>query len=87
MPTLDPAERDQLFSFLGRIQKEPELREQLNWMQSAAEVSDLAAELGHRFQPETLLELFRRCDEVPHARVGLMDEKLIRVYLRRESLG
>jgi hypothetical protein len=87
MPTLDPAERDQLFSFLGRIQKEPELREQLNGMQSAAEVSDLAAELGHSFQPQTLLELFRRCDEAPLARVGLMDEKLIRVYLRRESLG
>lgn len=87
MPTLDPAERDQLFSFLGRIQKEPELREQLNWMQSASEVSDLAAELGHSFQPQTLLELFRRCDEAPLARVGLMDEKLIRVYLRRESLG
>jgi hypothetical protein len=87
MPTLDPAERDQLFSFLGRIQKEPELREQLNGMQSAAEVSDLAAELGHSFQPQTMLELFRRCDEAPLARVGLMDEKLIRVYLRRESLG
>ena len=87
MPTLDPAELDQLFSFLGRIQREPALREQLNWMQTAAEVSELAAGSGHSFQPETLLELFRRCDEVPHARVGLMDEKLIRVYLRRESLG
>lgn len=87
MATLDPAELDRLFSFLGRIQQDVELREQLNWMQTASEVSDLAAASGQPFQPETLIELFRRCDEVPHARVGLMDEKLIRVYLRRENLG
>jgi hypothetical protein len=30
--------------------------------------------------------LFERCNEAPIARFGLMDEKLIRVYLRRESL-
>lgn len=87
MATLDPAELDRLFSFLGRIQHDAELRERLNWMQTASEVSDLAASLGEPFQPETLIELFQRCDEVPHARVGLMDEKLIRVYLRRDSLG
>ncbi|MEB3199047.1 MAG: Nif11-like leader peptide family natural product precursor [Synechococcaceae cyanobacterium] len=86
MASLDPAERDQLFGFLARIQQEPELREQLNWMQTALEVSELAAAQGHRFQPETLIEVFRLCGEVPHARVGLMDEKLIRVYLRRDSL-
>ena len=87
MPTLDPAELDRLFTFLGRIQQEPELREQLNWMQTAVEVSDMAAASGHPFQPETLIEVFRRCDEAPVARVGLMDEKLIRVFLRRDSLG
>jgi hypothetical protein len=43
--------------------------------------------LGQPFRPETLIELFQRCDELPHARVGLMDEKLIRVYLRRASLA
>jgi hypothetical protein len=86
MSTPDPVELDRLFEFLGRIQQDAELREQLNWMQTAAEVSELAAASGYSFQPETLIELFHRCEEVPHARVGLMDEKLIRVYLRRESL-
>ena len=47
----------------------------------------MAAASGHPFQPETLIEVFRRCDEAPVARVGLMDEKLIRVFLRRDSLG
>ena len=65
MATLDPAELDRLFSFLGRIQHDAELREQLNWMQTASEVSDLAASLGQPFRPETLIELFQRCDEVP----------------------
>lgn len=87
MSTLDPTELAQLFSFLGRIQQEPELREQLNWMQTAVEVSELATAMGHPFQPETLIELFQRCGEAPLARVGLMDEKLIRVYLRRDSLS
>ena len=36
--------------------------------------------------PETLISVFERCNETPYAREGLMDEKLIRVYLRRESL-
>jgi hypothetical protein len=87
MATLDPAELDRLFTFLGRIQHDAELRERLNWMQTASEVSDLAAASGQPFRPDTLIELFRLCDEVPHARVGLMDEKLIRVYLRRGSLA
>lgn len=87
MSTLDPAELDHLFTFLGRIQQEPELRERLNWMQSPVEVSELAASMGHPFRSETLIELFHRCDEAPLARVGLMDEKLIRVFLRRDSLN
>lgn len=79
-------ELDRLFTFLGRISEEPELREQLNWMQTAQEVSELAASLGQPFQPETLIELFRRSNETTYARVGLMDEKLIRVHLRRDTL-
>ena len=39
--TLDRAELDQLFTFLARIQKEPPLREQLNQVQTAQEVSDM----------------------------------------------
>jgi hypothetical protein len=85
----DPAERqelEQLFAFLGRIQAEPALREQINWMQTALEVSELATAEGQPFRPETLIALLQRAQETPNARVGLMDEKLIRVYLRRESL-
>lgn len=77
---------DDLFAFLARIQQEPDLREQLNWMQTALEVSELAASMGHRFGPDVLIDLFRRCNETTYARVGLMDEKLIRVHLRRQSL-
>lgn len=84
--TLDPGEREQLFAFLARIQQEPDLREQLNQVQTAAEVSEIARLAGHSFQPETLISVFERCHEAPFAREGLMDEKLIRVYLRRESL-
>jgi len=84
--SLDPGEREQLFSFLARIQQETDLREQLNQVQTAAEVSAIAGVAGHSFQPETLIALFERCNETPFAREGLMDEKLIRVYLRRESL-
>jgi len=82
----DQQEREQLFAFLGRIQAEPQLREQLNWMQTALEVSELATAEGQPFRPETLIALLQRAQEAPSARVGLMDEKLIRVYLRRESL-
>jgi len=85
----DSAERrelERLFAFLGRIQAEPQLREQLNWMQTALEVSELATAEGQPFRPETLIALLQRAQEAPSARVGLMDEKLIRVYLRRESL-
>ena len=82
----DRRELEQLFAFLGRIQAEPELREQINWMQTALEVSELATAEGQPFRPETLIALLKRAQEGPSSRVGLMDEKLIRVYLRRESL-
>jgi len=84
--TLDPAELDQLFAFLARIQKEPPLREQLNQVQTAPEVSEIARLGGHSFRSETLIAVFERCNEQPYAREGLMDEKLVRVYLRRDSI-
>jgi hypothetical protein len=34
-----------------------------------------------------LIAVFEQCNEVPYAREGLMDEKLIRVHLRRASLS
>ncbi|MFM7086392.1 MAG: Nif11-like leader peptide family natural product precursor [Cyanobium sp.] len=83
---LDRQERDQLFAFLGRIQQEPALRDQLNEVQTAAEVSAIAALASHSFRAETLIAVLERCHEQPYAREGLMDEKLIRVYLRRESI-
>ena len=82
----DRDELERLFAFLGRIQSEPDLREKLNWVQTAGEVSELACTSGQAFRPETLVELFHRCNETPYARTGLMDEKLIRVFLRRQSL-
>jgi len=82
----DRQELEQLFAFLGRIQAEPALREQINWMQTALEVSELAVAEGQPFRPETLIALLQRAQEAPSTRVGLMDDKLIRVYLRRESL-
>jgi Nif11 domain len=84
--TLDRGELDQLFAFLARIQQEPELREQLNRVQTASEVSEIARQVGHSFRPDSLISVFHRCNEQPFAREGLMDEKLIRVYLRRDSL-
>ena len=83
---LDRNELDQLFAFLGRIQQGPALREQLNLVQTAMEVSDIARAAGQTFQAETLISVFQLCNEQPYAREGLMDEKLIRVFLRRESL-
>jgi hypothetical protein len=83
---LDREERDQLFAFLARIQQEPPLRDQLNLVQTAQEVSEIAELAGHRFRPETLITVLQRCNEQPYAREGLMDEKLIRVYLRRDSI-
>ena len=75
-----------LFDFLAQIQTDAELRAQLNEVCTADEVSAIAADRGYSFEPATLLELFERCNEAPIARSGLMDEKLIRVYLRRASL-
>jgi len=75
-----------VFDFLARIQTDPDLRAQLNEVCTADEVSAIATQRGSTFSPATLLELFERCNEAPIARFGLMDEKLIRVYLRRESL-
>ena len=75
-----------LFDFLAQIQTDPELRAQLNEVCTADEVSSIAADRGYSVEPGTLLELFERCNEAPVARSGLMDEKLIRVYLRRGSL-
>jgi len=84
--SLDRAELDQLVAFLARIQQEPPLREQLNQVQTAQEVSEIARLCGQSFRAETLIAVFERCNEQPYARAGLMDEKLIRVYLRRESI-
>ncbi|MCX5948533.1 MAG: Nif11-like leader peptide family natural product precursor [Cyanobacteria bacterium] len=88
-PDRDPLDRnelDQLFTFLGRIQPEPALREQLNLVMTAMEVSDIARAAGQTFRAETLISVFQLCNEQPYSREGLMDEKLIRVFLRRESL-
>ena len=79
-------ELDALFSFLGRIQQDPSLRDLLNDVITAPDVVAIAADRGVVFQASTLLGLFKRCNEAPLARQGLMDEKLIRVYLQRERL-
>ena len=75
-----------MFDFLAQIQSDHTLRDALNEVCTADEVCAIAADRGYSFEPATLLELFERCNEAPMARSGLMDEKLIRVYLRRESL-
>lgn len=75
-----------VFDFLAQIQADPALRAQLNEVCTADEVSAIAADRGFSCPAATLLNLFERCNEAPIARFGLMDEKLIRVYLRRESL-
>lgn len=86
LPAGEASEQERLFAFLGRIQAEPDLREKINWMQTAQEVSDLAAAEGQPFGAEILINLLQRCNEATSARLGLMDEKLIRLYLRRDSL-
>jgi hypothetical protein len=85
---LDPnaSELNILFTFLGRIQQDQTLRDQLNEVITAPDVVAIAATGGFCFQTSTLLDLFERCNEAPLARQGLMDEKLIRVYLQRERL-
>ena len=87
-PAVAVAEHYQaVFEFLSLIQSEPELRAQLNEVCTADEVSAIAAARGFTVPAAVLLELFERCNEAPIARSGLMDEKLIRVFLRRDSLG
>jgi hypothetical protein len=80
------SELDALFSFLGCIQQDQSLRDLLNDVITAPDVVAIAADRGFAFQASTLLNLFERCNEAPLARQGLMDEKLIRVYLQRERL-
>ncbi|MCP9816743.1 Nif11-like leader peptide family natural product precursor [Vulcanococcus limneticus] len=75
-----------VFAFLGLIQGDADLRARLNEVCTADEVEAIAAERGYSVPAATLLELFERCNEAPIARSGLMDEKLIRVWLRRQSL-
>ena len=75
-----------MFEFLAQIQSDAALREALNEVCTADEVSAIATGRGYSVPPATLLELFERCNEAPIARSGLMDEKLIRVYLRRDAL-
>jgi hypothetical protein len=80
------SEREALFAFLGRIQQDQVLRDLLNEVVTAPDVVAIAAAQGFQFQAPTLLDLFERCNEAPLARQGLMDEKLIRVYLQRDRL-
>ena len=79
-------ELESLFTFLGQIQQDGALRDQLNEVIPAPDVVAIAADQGFIFQASTLLGLFQRCNEAPLARQGLMDEKLIRVYLQRQRL-
>ena len=79
-------ELESLFTFLGQIQQDGALRNLLNDVISAPDVVAIAADQGFNFQASTLLGLFERCNEAPLARQGLMDEKLIRVYLQRQRL-
>lgn len=80
------SELEALFAFLGCIQQDHSLRDLLNEVITAPDVVAIAADRGVVFQASTLLGLFERCNEAPLARQGLMDEKLIRVYLQRERL-
>ena len=79
-------ELESLLTFLGQIQQDGALRDLLNDVISAPDVVAIAADQGFSFQASTLLGLFERCNEAPLARQGLMDEKLIRVYLQRQRL-
>ena len=79
-------EIESLFTFLGQIQQDGSLRDLLNEIITAPDVVAIAAEQGFSFQASTLLGMFESCNEAPLARQGLMDEKLIRVYLQRQRL-
>ena len=54
-------ELETLFAFLGRIRDDAGLREQINWMQTVLEVSDLAGQQGQPFRPELLVAVLERC--------------------------
>lgn len=79
-------ELETLFTFLGRIQQDAALRDLLNEVITAPDVVAIAADQGFSFKASSLLSLFERCNEAPLTRQGLMDEKLIRVYLQRQRL-
>lgn len=79
-------ELESIFNFLGQIQQDGALRDLLNEVITVPDVVAIAAEQGFDFQSSTLLGLFECCNEAPLARQGLMDEKLIRVYLQRQRL-
>jgi len=81
-----PQDLENLFSFLGRIQEDAALRELLNTVETAPDVAVIAADQGLPFAASTLLAALEACQEAPIARYGLMDEKLIRVYLQRDRL-
>ena len=51
-------EQEALFAFLARIPEEPALRQQLNHVQTAGDVSQVAAAAGHTFSPEVLIAVF-----------------------------
>ena len=79
-------ELETLFTFLARIQQDAALRDLLNEVITAPDVVAIAADQGFSFKASSLLCLFERCNEAPLTRQGLMDEKLIRVYLQRQRL-
>ena len=79
-------ELESLFGFLGKIQTEPALRSILNTVETVPDVVAIAADQGLTFQASTLLEIFELCHEAAVTRFGLMDEKLIRIYLQREKI-
>jgi hypothetical protein len=79
-------ELESLFGFLGKIQTEPALRSILNTVETVPDVVAIAADQGLNFQASTLLRLFELCNEAAMTRYGLMDEKLIRIYLQRNKI-
>ena len=81
-----PDDLDNLFRFLGRIQDDPALRELLNTVETVPDVAMIAADQGLPFAAATLLAALEQCQESVATRYGLMDEKLIRVYLQRDRL-
>ena len=81
-----PDDLDNLFRFLGRIQEDGALRDLLNTVETVPDVAVIAADQGLPFDAATLLAALEQCNESVATRYGLMDEKLIRVYLQRDKL-